>query len=188
MVFSSKVCGFHHHISRVSSKHYSSILTYHTSFLKKTYHLFFIGKEVCRVNICPLLRSPWKSVTNLENGILPKSLLYCNCHKTIFSVDHSIPYLLYIWSWKRGKIGRIPLFLDFFPVQGLLTMVGEMFLHHEGYWSDPTMSFLIIFFLFHKSFTKNDWNIWCTIKLHTILQQWFPQVSHSLHAKLLQIF
>lgn len=67
-----------------------------------------------RGNICPLLRSPWKSVTNLENGILPKSLLYCNCHKTIFSVDHSIPYLLYVWSWKRGIIGRILLFLDFF--------------------------------------------------------------------------
>lgn len=126
------------------------LYTYHTSFLKNTY-LFFTGKEICRGNIWPLLRSPWESLANPGNGILPKSRLYCHCHKTLFSVDHSIPSLFYVWSWKGGKIGRIPLFSDCFPAQGLLTVVGETFVHHEGYWSDPAMSFLFFFFFCYST-------------------------------------
>lgn len=63
-------------------------LCYHTCFLKKVGNLYFIGKKVCRGDICPLLKA------NLENGIIPKSLLYRHCLKLIFSVD--ILFLLYI--------------------------------------------------------------------------------------------
>lgn len=74
-------------------------LYYPACFLKNTGNLFFRGKEVYRGNICPLLKA------NLENGIIPKSLLYCHCHKIIFSVDILFLFCIKFGAQREGKLG-----------------------------------------------------------------------------------